>query len=241
MEWCDNGILLSARPHGEHALILSVLTENHGRHAGLVRGGAGARARGLYQPGNELTVTWRARLTEHLGSYSSEIRCAWPALVLDEPLRLAALTSACAVAEAALPERESHPAVFLGLRALFDALTSDMWSAAYVQWEVALLSELGFGLDLSACAATGERETLAYISPRTGRAVSRLAGEPYKDRLLPLPRFLTGKYDMNDDALAEEIRLALRVTGHFLDRHVWGLANRPEPPARTRLIDRLAH
>ena len=130
---------------------------------------------------------------------------------------------------------------FLGLRALFDALTSDMWSAAYVQWEVALLSELGFGLDLSACAATGERETLAYISPRTGRAVSRLAGEPYKDRLLPLPRFLTGKYDMNDDALAEEIRLALRVTGHFLDRHVWGLANRPEPPARTRLIDRLAH
>ncbi|HLI11811.1 MAG TPA: DNA repair protein RecO [Alphaproteobacteria bacterium] len=240
MEWTDEGIVLSARRHGESAAIVQLLTRGHGRHPGLVHGGAGARLRGMLQPGNRVQATWRARLAEHLGTYSCELLHSGAAALLDDALRLAALAAACAVAEAALPEREPHTAVFTGLAALIAAWESTDriagWGRALVQWELGLLAELGFGLDLARCAATGRNDELAYVSPRTGRAVSLSAGEPYKDRLLPLPAFLVkaGAAAREDDILP-----GLALTGHFLERHVFAGLHRSIPPARIHLLNRL--
>ena len=240
MEWTDEGIVLAARKHGESAAIVQLLTRSHGRHAGLVHGGAGAKSRGVLQPGNRLQVTWRARLAEHLGNYACEQLHSGAATLLDDPLRLAALSATCALAEVALPEREPHPAVYEGLLALVGALESTDriagWGRAVVAWEMGLLAELGYGLDLSTCAATGRNDELAYVSPRTGRAVSLSAGEPYKDRLLALPRFLAsgGVAPTDDDILA-----ALELTGHFLERHVFAALHREPPQARAHLVDRL--
>ncbi len=236
MNWTDDGIVLSARKHGETSAIVQVLTRDHGRHAGLVRGGAGRGARGTLQPGNEIQAVWRARLAEHLGTYSVELVRARAAQVLTEPGRLAALSSACAVAEAALPEREAHPAAFDGFRALLDALEqSDHWAHVYVRWELGLLGELGFGLDLSACAQTGETEGLAYVSPRTGRAVTEAAAGQYKQRLLKLPAFLTG--GGNGGESADDVADGLNLTGFFLERHVLAPHHVKMPPARTRLAE----
>ena len=190
MDWSDRAIVLSARKHGESSAIVSVLTRAHGRHAGLVRGGAGRRARGTFEPGNEVTARWRARLDEHLGTFACELLVSHAARLLDAPLPLAALAAACAVADAALPEREPHGVVHDGLAALLAALHEPGFAESYVRWELALLAELGFGLDLSACAATGATGGLVFVSPRTGRAVSGQAGAPYRDRLLALPAFL---------------------------------------------------
>ena len=240
MEWTDEGIVLAARKHGESAAIVQLLTQGHGRHAGLVRGGAGARARGTLQPGNRVQVVWRARLAEHLGAFRCELLHSGGAVLLDDALRLAALASACALAEAALPEREPHPAVFEGLAALIAALESSDriagWGRAYVQWELGLLAELGFGLELSRCAATGRNDELAYVSPRTGHAVSLSAGEPYKDRLLSLPRFLATPGALPGDA---DILAGLALAGHFLERHAFAALHREVPAARARLVDRL--
>lgn len=237
MQWTDDGIILSARKHGESSAIVQVLTRGHGRHAGLVRGGAGRGARGTLQPGNQVHVQWRARLAEHLGAYSVELERARAASVLGDALRLAALSSACALAEAALPEREAHPAAHDGFCALLDALEgADHWAHAYVQWELGLLGELGFGLDLSSCAQTGETEGLAYVSPRTGRAVTEAAAGTYKHRLLKLPAFLAGE-GSNGDGKAD-IAEGLTLTGHFLSHHVLAPHHIKIPPARTRFADK---
>jgi len=240
MEWADEGIVLSARKHGENAAIVQLLTRGHGRHAGLVRGGAGARARGILQPGNRVQAVWRARLAEHLGTYRCELLHSGGALLLDDAVRLAALAAACALAEAALPEREPHPALFEGLAALIAALQSSDrvagWGRAYVQWELGLLAELGFGLELSRCAATGRNDELAYVSPRTGQAVSLAAGEPYKDRLLPLPQFLVVPGSLPADA---DVLAGLDLAGHFLERHAFAALHRELPRARALLIGRL--
>ena len=235
MEWSDDGIVLSARRHGESAAIVMLLTRAHGRHAGLVHGGSGRGKRGMLQPGNRVTAVWRARLAEHLGTYVCEPAGSLAASLLDDALRLAALSSACAVAEAALPEREPHAAAYDGLGALLDALSSEVWAEAYVHWEMEMLRELGFGLDLTACAATGVNDGLAYVSPRTGRAVSSAAGEPYRDRLLVLPGFLLGRVGPEREA---EIAAGLALTGHFLERHVFHAQNRGMPAARQRLTER---
>ncbi len=239
MDWSDQGIVLARRRHGESSAVVSLLTREHGRHAGLVRGGAGKRAGSLYQPGNLLMAHWRARLAEHLGTLTAEMVDAFASRVLDDALRLAALTSACAVLETALPEREPHTLLFDSTLALLRALASGQealsWGAAYARWEMQALAELGFGLDLEACAATGQRDDLAYVSPRTGRAVSGAAGAPYADRLFALPAFL-GTAEPAPDAAA--VAAALRMTGHFLERHVFGPHNRRLPAARTRFIDR---
>lgn len=241
MEWTDEGIVLAARKHGESAAIAQLLTRAHGRHAGLVHGGGGAKGRGLLQPGNRLQVHWRARLAEHLGSYACEQLHSGAATILDDPLRLAALASACALAEAALPEREPHPAVFDGLAALIAALAASEeiagWGRAQVAWELGLLSELGFGLELTRCAVTGGTEDLAFVSPRTGRAVSTAAAAPYKERLLPLPRFLAKPGEPPADG---EILDGLALTGHFLERHVFAALHRELPQARLNLAERLS-
>ena len=177
MEWSDEGFVLSARRHGESDIILSLLTRDHGRHAGLVKGGGSRRAGGLYEPGNRLKAVWRARLVDHLGNFTCESVAQTAAHLLDEPLRLAALTAASAVAEAALPEREPHPRAYDGFAAFIDALLSDddtlAWAARYVHWELALLSEIGFGLDLGNCAVSGDTSDLAFVSPNSGRAFFR--------------------------------------------------------------------
>jgi len=237
MEWSDRGIVLSARRHGESAAIVSLLTRAHGRHAGLARGGAGRRARGVYQTGNLLSAVWRARLPDHLGNYSCELARAWAADFLDDPPRLAGLAAACALTDAALPEREPHPRLFDSLSALLSAPAVPGWFAAHVHWEVALLADLGFGLDLGSCAATGTTDDLAYVSPKSGRAVSRSAAGPYREKLLVLPAFLiaeAGPAPGLGDLLA-----GLRLTGYFLERFVFAPLERRLPPARTRYIEGL--
>ncbi len=245
IEWSDDGIVLSARRHGESAAIVSLLTRAHGRHAGLVLGGAGRRARGVYEPGNRVAATWRARLSEHLGHFACELAESRAAALLDDALRLAALTSATALLDAALPEREPHERLFDSLDALVaqlcDASTAPSWPARYVRFELDLLTELGFGLDLSRCAATGQSDDLAYVSPKTGRAVSTTAGEPYRDRLLSLPSFLTRPAVRNGISPADILN-GLRLTGFFLEQHVF--AHQPTsnagrsalPAPRDRLI-----
>lgn len=236
MEWVDEGVILAVRKHGETSAIVTLLTRAHGRHAGLVRGGTGRAARGVLQPGNGVAARWRGRLAEHLGSLSCELTLAHAATALDDPGRLAALTAACAVAEAALPERESCEPIYEGLLALLAAIDGDVWPTAYVRWELGLLAELGFGLDLGECAVTGSNDQLAYVSPRSGRAVSLAAGEPYKDRLLALPPFLAGG---GNGVATAEVADGLRLTGYFLERHVFAQAGRPVPAARQRLEERL--
>ena len=235
MEWHDDGIVLTARKHGESSAIVTLLTREHGRHAGLVRGGMGRRKRGLFQPGNRVRATWRARLAEHLGSYTCEMTAAVAAPFMDDRLRLAGLSAICAVAEAALPERERYEPVYEGMRILLDVLDQDIWPTIYVKWEMGLLQELGFGLDLTCCAATGITENLTYVSPKSARAVSADAAEPFKHVLLRLPGFLI---DIGQTASWPDIADGLRLTGFFLDRQVFAHTRECQAPlARGRLVD----
>jgi DNA repair protein RecO (recombination protein O) len=241
MEWHEEGILLSARPHGEGGAVVSLLTRGQGRHAGLVKGGMSRSVGGRYQPGNRLLATWRGRLAEHLGHFTCELLDCPAARLLDDPERLAGLAAALAVAEASLPEREPHPRVYDGLAALIAALESGApdWPTIYARWELALLTDLGYGLDLSACALTGTTRGLAFVSPKSGRAVAAEAAEPWRDRLLPLPAFLRDPAAPADRAALLE---ALALTGFFLERHAFAaLPGRAAlPPARGRLIERLS-
>ena len=235
MQWNDDAILLSARPFGENALLVSLLTHQQGRHAGLVPGGQSKRQRAIWQSGNWLSVEWKARLAEQLGSLTGEMRTAFGARWMADAPRLAAITAACAMSELCLPEHVPHAQAFAGLLALFDSLDQPDWASLYVHWEIGLLRVLGFGLDLASCAATGTTADLAYVSPKSGRAVSRAEGLPYHDKLLVLPAFLTegGGGD------AEQIAAGLTLSGFFLERHVLAPHGRQLPAARSRLVDRL--
>ena len=233
IRWTDAAVVLSARAHGEGSAIVQLLTREHGRHAGLLRGASTARRRGGLEPGSEVEATWQARLADHLGTLTIEPVRTHAALWLDDPARLAGLGAACAVAEAVLFEREPHPATFEGLLALLDGLGGPMWAAAYVGWELGLLADLGYGLDLSRCAVSGATSGLAFVSPRTGRAVAAAAAGSWADRLLPLPGFLVGGGGPDDAA----IRAGLDLTGYFLLHHVLEPAGRALPGARQRLLD----
>jgi DNA repair protein RecO (recombination protein O) len=234
MEWRDQGILLGVRRHGESAAILEVFTETRGRHAGLVRGGASRRMAPVLQPGAQLDVEWRARLEDHLGSFRVEpVRSR--AASMGERLALAGLNAVCALLLFALPEREAHPLLYRRTVILLDLLERpDIWPLAYLNWELVVLEEMGFGLDLRACAVMGERANdLSYISPRTGRAVSRAGAGEWAERLLPLPPCLLGEGPAPD----AEILQGLEVTGHFLRHHLAPhLGERPLPDARARLV-----
>jgi DNA repair protein RecO (recombination protein O) len=236
MQWTDTGFVVALRRHGESSLIVELLTREHGRHLGLVRGGQSPRMRAALQPGNEVAAGWRGRLAEHLGTIACELVRAHAARFIDDPDRLAGLAAATALIAATLPEREPHSDVFAAFAALLDALDSgSAWPARYVEWECSLLAALGFGLDLTRCAATGAVTDLAYVSPRSGRAVSRAAGEPYRDKLLALPGFLW-RPTAADGA---QIAAGLRLTEHFLLDHVLLPQGRTLPPARARLAARL--
>jgi DNA repair protein RecO (recombination protein O) len=233
MDWRDEGILLSMRPHGESAAIIEVLTALHGRHAGVVRGGASRKMAATLQPGTGLALEWRARLDDHIGSFTVEpLRSR--AHLLSDRMALGGLMAACALLRVALPEREPHPGLFPTTLALFDRLGAEGWTSAYLRWELQLLEDLGFGLDLTCCAVTGAREGLAYVSPKTGRAVTKAGAGDWADRLLPLPDGLTG-----DAALSHvSVVAGLQLTGFFLDRGLRPvLQDKPLPEARARLLD----
>lgn len=238
MEWQAPAVVLDIRPHGESGVVVSLLTESHGRHAGLAKGGASRAQAALWQPGNLVEARWMARLAEQLGSVSGELVHAAAALAMDDPLALAVLRAATGVAEAALPEREAHPRVFHGLVALVATLAQGADAALpdLVRWEAELLADLGYGLDLARCAVTGTTDDLGFVSPRSGRAVSVGAAGAWRDRLLPLPAFLLGQGPSG----AVDWLAGLRLTGHFLARDVFGTHHKPLPGARAMLVDRLA-
>ena len=229
MQWRDQGCLLTVRRHGESAVIVEMFTRDHGRHAGIVRGGAGRKLSPVLQPGALLDLEWRARLEEHLGSFRVEPLQSRAALILGDPLALAALSAVCALLGFALPEREPHPRLYHATQELLDLLAGGGdWPARYLRWELLLLEDLGFGLDLTACAVTGAHEGLSHVSPRTGRAVSAGAAAGWEDRLLPYPD-------------AGDVSAGLRTSGHFLRHWLAGAqAGKPLPEARGRLLDALA-
>ena len=237
MLWTDEGVLLAVRRHGESGAIVSVFTAQHGRYAGLVRGGFGRRARPVYQPGNLLQITWRARLSEQLGAIAGELKVPLAARLMLDPARLAGLAAVCALLETTLPERDPHRDLYVTLRVFLEQLDQDRaWLEAYVRFELALLAGLGFGLDLSRCAVTGASEDLVYVSPSSGRAVSRSGAGRYVDRLLALPAFLLDRAPAD----AAQLSAGLRLTGAFLRRHLFDASERPLPEARDRLLARLA-
>ncbi len=239
MRWSDDAVVLSTRRHGESGLLVQLLTREHGRHAGLVRGGQRPRIRVAYQIGNRLLVAWSARLAEHLGTIQGEVAHGYAAALIDAPARLAGLAAAAALADAGLPEREPHPLMFARLVELLDALDADRgWMPCYAEWELGLLAELGFGLDLARCAVTGAPSYLVYVSPNSGRAVSAAAGAPYRERLLRLPPFMRAAAVSGAPVLGDVLD-ALGLTGFFLERRVFAPHGQGLPPARTRFLDML--
>lgn len=236
-QWQDQSIVLSARSHGESGAIVSVLTASHGRQVGYMRGASSSKNRGTVEVGNIVDAHWRARTVDNLGTLSLELSRGTAARVMHDPLKLLALQSACALCDQALPEKERHEGLYYGLCALLEILESDIWSAGYIMWEIALLKELGFSLDLSQCAGGGDHQSLAYVSPKTGRAVSYIAGEPYKDKLLPLPGFLRPNGGPADN---EDIITGLQLTHFFMEHWVFVHHNRGLPEARERLGLRFA-
>lgn len=239
MEWREEGILLTARPHGENAAIIEVFTPGHGRHAGVVRGGTGRRMAPVLQPGAQLDLTWRARLEEHLGAFTVEPVHSRAAGVLGNRPALAGLGAMTALLAFALPERAAYPDLYARSLTVLDLIEqhSAHWPFAYLRWELALLGELGFGLDLSRCAATGAAEGLVYVSPRTGRAVSAEGAGEWASRLLPLPPCLMGE---PPESLGELLQ-GFETTGYFLEHQLRAsLGERPLPAARARLVEVLA-
>lgn len=233
MEWRANGILLSVRRHGETSAIIETLTADHGRHAGLVRGGAGRKLASTLQPGNHLSLRWRSRISDNLGTFETELIHSYASDAMADREALATLDSLRALACSLLPDRAETSLYELTMLVMNLLESPGERRVAYAQWEVALLSELGFGLNFKTCAATGATDDLIYVSPRSGQAVSRNAGTDYADRLLPLPDFLgTGGHLAERGPFAD----ALRMTGYFLEKwagHPVGLKDLP--PARERL------
>lgn len=220
MEWADEGIVLGVRRHGESSAIVELMTREHGRHLGLVRGGAGSRMRPLLQPGNSVSATWRARLDEHLGTYAIEGLRLRAASFLSLSHGVYGITHLASLARL-LPERDPHQDMYHVLEHMLDDFEDAGGAAAHlVRFELAILAELGFGLDLESCAATGETTDLVYVSPKSGGAVSRSAGEPWRDRLLALPPFLRGGEGRTDTWSDQDLRDGFHLTGLFLLRHV---------------------
>lgn len=235
ISWEDEGIVTSVRRFGEHDAIVSLLTESQGRHVGLVKGGLGRKLRGVLQPGNLVKAGWRARLDEQLGTYTVEGVHSYSALALSNAEHLSGLSALCAMVEATLPEREPHAEVHARTLHLVSNLGNELWPVEYARWELALLADMGYGLDLASCAATGSIDDLIYVSPKSGRAVSRDAGEPYVSKLLALPDFLR-RSEITPTPL--EIAQSFALTGHFFETRVFTPHNRQLPASRTRFVVR---
>ena len=238
IEWRDEAAILSVRPFGETSVIVEVFSAAHGRHAGVVRGGTSRKVAPVLQPGAQVAVTWKARLDSHLGSFTVEPVRSRAAVAMGDRLALAGLNAVCAILSHVLPEREAHGPFYDRTIALLDLLgQGDVWPLAYLRWEQALLEEMGFALDLSACAVRGVNEDLAFVSPKTGRAVSRQAAGEWANRLLPLPPVLAGLGDASNAMIVT----ALGTTGYFIEKRLMrSLGDKPMPAARARLLDAIA-
>ena len=233
MEWRDEGVIVGVRKHGESSAIVELMTRDHGRHLGMVRGARSKTMAPTLQPGNSVAATWRARLDEHMGAWSIEGTRLRSSEILSSAMALHGINHLSALTRL-LPERDPHPALHETIELVADHLHEPgMAPALMVRLEMAILAELGFGLDLAECAATGTRENLIYVSPKSGKAVSRAAGEPWKDRLLPLPGFLAGRADGAD---ADAVAAGFRLTGYFLERDLFGPRGGPMPDARRAFI-----
>ena len=237
-EWTDEGLILSIRPHGERNAVASLLTLENGRHSGLVHAYDSASKRGTVQIGNMVQAQWRARLSEQLGTYQLELVRNPSAVFLDDAVKLAGLSSCCAILDVSLPEREANVSVWQATTALIDIIcladNLEDWLVFYVKWEMNLLDQLGFGLNLNSCAVSGLTDALIYVSPRSGRAVHRDHAGHYADRLLQLPCFLQPNQvtaRLSDTALVD----GLTLTGHFVSRRVFSLIQKELPTARLRL------
>ena len=236
MEWRDEGVILSVRRHGETSAIAEILTAEHGRALGLVRGGRSRIQRPVLQAGNAVQAVWRARLEDQLGTYTLEPLNLRAGAIMVEPFRLAGLATLAGLAQL-LPEREPHRRMYDALRVVLDAIEQDdVWPALLVRWQLGLLDELGFGLDLSRCAATGATENLIFVSPKSGKAVSAAAGEPFRDRLFRLPGFLNGTSGTSQ----EDVIDGLKLTGYFLHRHVFEPRGAQMPEQQDWIIRALA-
>lgn len=235
MQWRDHGILINVRRHGESSAIIDVFTETHGRHAGVVRGGTSRKNAPILQPGAQLDLLWNARLEDHLGTYQVEPIRSRAAAALSGRLALAGLNTVTALLVFCLAEREVHGALYQRTEQLLDLLgQDDIWPLAYLNWELALLDEMGFGLDLTSCAVTGQPNDLVYVSPKSGHAVSAKGAGIWADRLLPLPPCLRGQGPAPDDDIIQ----AFRTTGHFLElRLAPELGHKPLPDARSRFVE----
>jgi DNA repair protein RecO (recombination protein O) len=235
MQWSDEGVVLGARKHGESGVILELMTREHGRHLGLVRGGRSTKLQAVLQPGNSLHATWRARLDEQLGTFQVEAENLRAARFISSPLALYGLATLSPLLRF-LPERDPHAALYEMLTLLVDHLDdNDIAPVLFVRFELAILAELGFGLDLTRCAATGATEDLVYVSPKSGRAVSGAAGAPYRDRLLALPGFLVGRSTANRPSIGD-VRAGFALTDFFLHQHVFEPRGQAAPEERARFV-----
>ncbi len=235
MDWSEQGVVLGVRRQGESNAVLELFTRSHGRHLGLVRGGRGRRLRPVLQTGNLVEATWRARLAEHLGSYTVEALEMQAARLMDDPFKLAGLMSMADLTRL-LPEREPHERLYDAFQIVLSQIDDDaVWPALLVRWELGLLEELGFGLDLSKCAATNAVEDLTYVSPKSGKAVSSEAGEPYKAKLLVLPAFVMGGAGSGTPRPAD-IANGFKLTDYFLQRDVLGPRGMTMPQSRDRVV-----
>lgn len=233
MEWTDDAYILGLRRHGESSVILEAMTRDHGRHLGLVRGGRSKTMQPVLQPGNSVRLVWRARLDEHLGNFAVEGLALHAARFMERRLALHAIGHVAALTRL-LPERDPHPGIHDAIGLVIDVIDdASVMPALLARFELAILTELGFGLDLTVCAASGVNEDLIYVSPKSGRAVSRLAGEPWKDRLLPLPAFLRGE---GEAVQPGDIAAAFRLTGFFLERDVYGPRGLAPPETRALIV-----
>ena len=233
--WQDEGIILINKPYAELHSITSILTKTHGRHAGMVKAGQTSKKRSILQPGTIVDAQWHGRLVEQLGTFKIELSKNYSALLIDTPIRLAALSSICSLLETSLPEREPQIVLWKTTLAILEILTLSEdeieWLPFFIRWELGLLRELGFALDLKSCAVTGTHKELAFVSPRTGRAVSKTAAGVYADRLLVLPMFLGGH-----QKIKREFTFGLQITGHFLQKHIFNTIEKKLPNARERLV-----
>lgn len=237
MEWTSEGVIVSVRKYGENSVIIDTLTPTHGRHLGVVRGGASRKMAATLQPGSQVKLEWRARLEEHLGNFRVE-QLESRSDMFDDRLRLAALSSICSIVTFSFPERMPVAELYNSTLNLMDTLnTGGDWKPLYALWELQVLEEMGFGLDLTSCAVTNVTQDLIYVSPKSGRAVSRKAAGEWMERLLPLPSFLRNKFETANN---EDILNSLKTTGHFLSSWLAAsLGERKLPEARNRLISRL--
>ena len=240
MEWRDEGLIIGIRRHGEGSAIVEAMTRAHGRHLGLVRGGRSSRLRATLQPGNTVGLVWRARLDEHLGAYAVEPLSLRAGRLMASTLALAGINYLAALVRF-LPERDPHQGVYDALSLIAEALDDSALAPALVaRFEAQMLAECGFKLDLSRCAATGATDGLAYVSPKSGRAVSAEAAVPWRDRLLPLPAFLREGARLEAELSAEDIADGFRLTGFFLARDLFEPSGAPLPDSRAAFLSAAA-